>query len=365
MKDKLGKYPQSPAARNQKGFSLLEMIVAITIFLIITGSVYGLLQIGRIDRNRSSRRSDMLKNARTAIHLMGRDALNAGMSYHQRGAHVPDNFLSTRLELPLDADTKRDILTSIVAGNNLFTNELNPDPALRTDLVSFCYREMPFNTGNVVELSSVAPNTTTARITTRPGQAAPARTYDLYMVETDNSQLAVLASNVPSTNIIDITPGDPLGLNQSMTATGINGSLLRKCSPTVPAECTNSVTTLKKFNWVAYKVKPDGTLVRLIFGNNTGRPSDEQIREQPLAYNVQNLQFKYVLADGRVTENPSAGADNVVGTSDDKPEDFNLIRQISITLQVQATEIDEQTRKPAVITLNATFSLRNMEYDAG
>lgn len=368
MKENFRKKSANCAKKSQKGFTLLEMIVAITIFLIVTGAVYGLLQIGRIDRNRSSRRSDMLKNARTAIHLIGRDVLNAGMSFHQRGAIVPDNFLSTRLGVPLDADTKRDILTSVIAGNNLFANNLNADPTVRTDLISFSYRDMPFNGGDTVSLSNVAAASgaaNTARLTTVTNVNTAANDYDLYLIESDSSQIAVMVTDVSASRKLDIAPTDPLSLNQAFNGTGSGSSLLKKCTATVTTDCTTYLASAKRFSWVAYKVKEDGTLVRLIFGNNTGRPSDEQIREQPLAYNVQNLQFKYLLSDGRVTEKPSAGIDGIVGTIDDKPEDFNLIRQISIILQVQSTEIDEQTRKPAIITLNATFAVRNMEYDAG
>ncbi len=354
--------------KSQRGFSLLEMMVAVTIFLIVTGSIFGLLQIGRIDRNRASRRSDMLKSARTAIHLMGRDVLNAGMSYHQRGAIAPDDFISTRLGITPDADTKRDLLTSVIAGNDLFTNSLNPDPTVRTDLISFTYREMTYNAGNTVSLSNVAASAdaaNTARLTTLSNISAVARDHDLCLIESDSSQIAVMITGVPGANLIDTAPTDPLGLNQAFDGTGSAGSLLKKCTALITTDCTSYVASAKKFIWVAYKVKDDGTLVRMIYGNNTGRPANEQIQEQPLAYNVQNLQFKYVLADGTVTEKPSAGADGIVGTADDQPENLNLIRQVSIMLQVQSTEIDEQTRKPAVITLNATFSLRNMEYDAG
>src|SRR5262245_3075574 len=119
-----GSFHNNLRNRSQSGFSLLEMLVAVVIFMIITGAVFGLLQVGRIDGNRANRRSDMLKNARTAMHLIGRDALNAGLSYHQSGAIVPDNFLSTRLGVPTDADSERDTLTSIITGNNLFTNSI-------------------------------------------------------------------------------------------------------------------------------------------------------------------------------------------------------------------------------------------------
>ena len=36
----------------KKGFTLVELLVAMTIFLIVTAVVYGMLQIGRVDRNR-------------------------------------------------------------------------------------------------------------------------------------------------------------------------------------------------------------------------------------------------------------------------------------------------------------------------
>jgi hypothetical protein len=91
----------------------------------------------------------------------------------------------------------------------------------------------------------------------------------------------------------------------------------------------------------------------------------EQIQEFPLAYNVENMQIRYVLENGTVTENPSVGDDGIIGTDDDRPEDFNLIRQITVTLTVQAFEADEQTLKLDKITISSTFSARNLEYDAG
>lgn len=353
---------------SQGGFSLLELLVSITIFLIVTGSIYGLLQIGQIDRNRASRRSDMLKNARTAIHLIGRDALNAGMGYHKRGAVVPDNFLSNRLGIPADLNTERDFLTSIVVGNDLFTNNLNADANVRTDLISFSYRDLSFNSGNTISLSGVAAPSGSphiARLTTGTDQATASRVFDLYLVESDSSQIAVMATGIPNTSRIDVAPGDPLGLNQAFNQSGTNGSLLKQCTVTITENCTTYLASAKKFTWVAYRVKPDGTFVRMIFGNNTGRPIDEQIQEQPLAYGVQNFQLKYIMEDGSTVDDPTVGEDGLPGTTDDQPLNSNSIRQIMVTLQVQSSEIDEQTGKPAVVTLNAAFSVRNLEYDAG
>lgn len=353
---------------SEQGFSLLELIIAMVIFIIVTATIFGLMQVGRVDRNRSSRRSDVMKNARVALHLIGRDALNAGFGYHRRGAVVPDNFLQTQLGLPADANTDRDMLTSVIAGNNLLTNTLLASPG-KTDTIAFAYRDINFNGGQTMELQNVAApsgSPTVARLTTKSATGAQnAQKYDLYLVESPTSQIATMATNIAATNLIDAAPGDPLGINQALNGTGSAGSVLRKCTSSSDTNCTTFVATAKKFNLVSYKVKTDGTLVRIIYGNNTGAASDQQVQELPLAYNVEDLQFEYVLENGTVTDNPAAGSDGVFGTSDDDNEDFNLIRQITVTIKVQSTELDEMTKKPTTITLTATFTTRNLEYDAG
>ncbi len=353
--------------RTQLGFSLVEMMVSMVIFLIVTGAIYGLLQAGRLDRDRSSRRTDILKNARAAVYLIGRDALNAGLSFHEKGAIVPDDFISTTLGLPRDADSNRDILTSVIAGNNVFQNNLNEDPNLRTDLVAFAYRDMNFNGGTTVGLTGVAAggNASTPRVATTTGQAGVTNVYDLFLIESDSSQVAVMATARGNFSI-DFAPSDPLGLNQRFDGGGSDASLLRQCAPPgLTEDCMTYLASAKRFFWVSYKVKTDGTLVRTLYGNNIGGAANAQVQELPLAYNVKDLQFRYVLRDGTVTDNPIVGPDGILGTNDDRPDDFNLIRQITVTLKVTSTEPDEQTGKPEVITLNATFGLRNIEYDAG
>lgn len=361
---------QNIASKNkiESGFSLLELLISMAIFLIVVTSIYGLLQVGLIDKNRSSRNADVLKNARAALHLIGRDALNAGLSYNKSGATVPDNFISTQLGLPADADTERDLLTGVIGGNNLFNNILQDDTTKKTDIVAFAYRDVSFKSGNVVSLNNAAAHpssASTVRLQTKTNDAINSSQYDLYLLESDSSQVAIMATNIPGASSIDIAPGDPLGINQALDATGTAGSLLKKCTATVVENCTTYVASLKRFFWVTYSVKSDGTLIRTLYGNNTGGGGTSQIQEMPLAYNVQDLQFRYVLEDGTLTDDPAAGIDGINGTADDTPANFNLVRQIIVTIKVQATEADEQLQQLDTITLTSTFSTRNLEYDAG
>lgn len=335
---------------SEGGFSLVEMIVAMVIFMVVIGTVYGLLQVGLIDRNRSSRHADVLKNARVALHLISRDAFNAGLSYNRNGAVVPDDFISTRLGLPADSDTTRDVLSSVVGGNNLFFNILNTDANARTDLVAFAYRDTEFNAGNKISLNSSSGTGTggqTVRLQTAPNEARNARGFDMYLVESDSSQVAVMATGANGNNHIEIAAGDPLGMNEPMSS-----SLLRSCTATITENCTTYVASVKRMFWVSYKVNSDGTLVRTTYGNNTGAGAANQIQEMPVAYNIEDFQVRYVLEDGRTLEAPL-------------PSEFNLVRQITVTIKVQATEDDEQLKKPTTITLTGNFGTRNLEYDAG
>ena len=330
----------------EAGFSLLELMIAMVIFLIISAAIYGLLQIGTFDRNRASRRSDVLKNARVAVHMIGRDVLNAGLGYHRRGAVVPDNFLTTRFGVPADVDGNRDMLTGVIVGNDRNANNLNSNTAARTDTITFAYRDMDFNGGNVIDLLGVAAvsgSPTVPRLTSKTATGAA----------------------VNGSNTIDAAPTDPLGINQAINGTGNLGSLLRQCTSSSDQNCTTYSATAKRFYVVSYQVKQDGTLVRVIYGNNRGAAASAQIQELPLAYNVEDLQIKYVLDDGTTSDNPSVGADGIVGTLDDDWQGFNDVRQVLITIKVQSTEIDERTDRPESIILNATFSTRNLGYDAG
>lgn len=353
----------------ESGFTIIEVIISLVIFLIISASIFGLLQVTRVDRNRSSQRNDILKNARVAVHLIGRDALNAGLGYHKRGAIVPDNFLSSKLGIPADTNTDRDILTSIIAGNNINSNNLQTDPNVKTDLISFAFRDLDFNDSDVVELKDVdnpSGSPQIARLITKDADgASQIRANDFYLIESGATQLAAMATGTNNANMIEFAPTDPLNLNQPLNGLNENGSLLRECASSMDTNCTTYVATLKRFFLVKYHIKADGTLVRTVYGNNRNAATPaEQTQEFPLAYNVENMQIKYVLKNGKVTENPSAGDDGIAGTNDDKPEDFNLIRQITVTLTVQALENDGQTQKLDKVSVSATFSARNMEYDA-
>ena len=64
---------------SQSGFSLVELLIALTVTLIVTGAVYGLLTVGQKAFRREPEKSDLQQNLRLAIDVITRDIRNAGV----------------------------------------------------------------------------------------------------------------------------------------------------------------------------------------------------------------------------------------------------------------------------------------------
>jgi prepilin-type N-terminal cleavage/methylation domain-containing protein len=353
---------------NQSGFSMLEMVIAIFIFTLITASMFAVLELGRSDRNRTSRRGDTQKNARIAMYLIGRDVMNAGLGYHKTGGLVPDNFLNIQLGVPFDPGNGRDTLTSVACGNNVFANKFLPATE-KTDSIAFLYRDLDHNNGNPIPVSDEVGSAGNVILQTNAASLGVINNNDLFLAETKTSQIVgIVTSKNTGANRIVLDSIDNLGLNQARNA-GINGSLLRKCNSNADTGCTTydagvgGGIVLKKIEMVGYQVDNDGTLMRTIYGNDKDKPANDQVQKRAIAYGVQNFQIRYQLKTGEIVDDPVVGVDQIRGTSDDTPLAMNDVRYVSISLTVSSTEIDEKTGKPEIIILNSTFSLRNMSYD--
>lgn len=67
-----------PARRREAGFSLIELMIAMTVTLIVAGAIYGLLTGGQNAFRREPEQADRQQNARIAMDLIRRDVLDAG-----------------------------------------------------------------------------------------------------------------------------------------------------------------------------------------------------------------------------------------------------------------------------------------------
>jgi prepilin-type N-terminal cleavage/methylation domain-containing protein len=345
----------------EAGFSLLEMMIAMIIFLIFMGAVYGLLRIGNIQKSSVNTQTEIIKNIRLSLNTIGRDAVNAGLGYSRVGGFVPDNLTALRMNLPLDADTGQDLITAVISGN-----EINDNLALdagKTDAVSFAFRDLNFNNPDPVNKANGDPLKLTAAadlsgsgvsITTAVNVTDISRRYDLYLIsDGTRTALGMVTAVSGGGTTLEFQTGDPLGINELFAGASAD-TTSKLVGMNYPA------VTAIKVNWISYRVSEDGVLMRTIYGNNnsgTAPTAAEQIQMQPVAYDIQNMQIKYLLTDGTLTDDPSNAGNNQGRLND--------VVQITVTISARYSTTENGVTINRVVDLNSTFSTKNLSYDIG
>ncbi len=344
--------------RNESGFSLVELLISITIFTIVTGSIFGVMSVAKATRSVVSEKTGLNKNVRIALNLVGRDAYNAGFGYPLKNTVIlTDNRIGTLLGIPNDPDTTRDTVAPIIAGDNRTLNTYNQTPNVRTDQVTFLFKDSNFNlVGGVSQPLKINAATTKSggtidEIVPLSGSNALCDVNDLYLVTGSSGSTLGLVTAKSGSNKIEFSNGDVLGINKAGP-----GGTLRMI--TVPA-------SIQKVRMVTYFVTPDGTLTRREYANiaPVGAAPPTNWVDSPLIYGVQNFQIQYIMDDGTVTDNPIAGPDGIAGTADDIPTNLAAVRQIRLTVDVRSVE-NNTNGQPFQETQTATFSTRNLGYEA-
>ncbi len=326
------------------------------IFLIVMAAIFGVLRAGNLMRSSVTDRSEITANARAAINFIGREAVNAGLGYSRTGGVVPDDFVNDLLGIPKDADTNRDIFPGVIAGNNISASDLSVNGE-KNDVVAFVARDLDFNGGEPLLIVDHTETGTEPYLVTSPGGNVNSRQWDLYLVESaDGNQALAMATEIIGDKI-EIDDSDPLSLNRDIWHMPSQRSILTKCALGVTSNCFNYTphATAKRIFISSFSVTVDGTLVRTTYGNNTGAPASEQIQVHPLAYGVQNFQVRYLMQDGTMTDDPSAGNTNQMK--------LNEVVQIEIKITIKSETDVNGVTSTQLLNLDSTFSTRNLRYD--
>jgi len=347
------------ARTKESGFTMLELLVAMVLFVVISASVWGVMKVALNSRNVVSNNVGTAKNVRLALNVMGRDAYNAGYGYPVGNTVIlPDNKISTALGTPNDVDTTRDIVPPIIAGNNLNIDNWNSTVGARTDQVTFLYKDNTFNVQGTGSSAISTPLQINAATTTGTGvdQIVPitgsnsvCAVNDLYLINGNTGSTLGVVTALSGTNAVQFANGDPLGFNLS----GASGTIR---SISLPA-------AMYRVKMVTYFVASDGTLTRREYVNGPVQAGNIGYIDNPLVYNVEDLQIKYVMDDGTLSDNPSAGPDGIAGTADDVQANLARIRQVRFTITIKTTEL-RSDGQPYRETMTATYSTRNLGYDA-
>lgn len=130
------------------GFSLIELIVAMSVTLILLGIASTALSNALSTRDRESSRTDALTAAQAAINVMSREISNAGYGLTNNGIVLAD---SNTEKLHIRANTKND---------NLTTSDIDEDITYYYDstsqsVVRYDANATPSTTGLINQISMV------------------------------------------------------------------------------------------------------------------------------------------------------------------------------------------------------------------
>lgn len=110
--------------KNDQGFSLIELLIAMVVTLILLGITAGLFSSAMGTRARESRRTDALTSARAAINVISREIANSGY-----GMASKDDTLYTPINgiVVADSNSNRIHFRSNVVNANGCTNDRGED----------------------------------------------------------------------------------------------------------------------------------------------------------------------------------------------------------------------------------------------
>lgn len=376
----VGTTKRSSGRNAEAGFSVIELLVSTGLFIIVMGAVFGLMAVARADRHTVNQRVESMQTVRNALNSVGRDALNTGYKYRTIGSFFPDNIHNTVFGLTADANNTPDSMMQVLSGNNVNTNSLNPTAGLKTDQITFIYGDETFNSGQTLDVRWVDCDGEQVIVTWPTTLPTPVPAPSPWPTPTPslpvaNDLVIITGGNSSAIGMVTgtVNGGPPAGTVTSCGSYAVPGNTtvrtiqfvstdLLGMNKTGASNIIKNVTplaTLSRVKLATYRVLNDGTLVRTEYGNFT--PGGKQ--DMPLAYNVEDLQIKYVLTDGTLLDDPAAGVDGIFGNGDDTPDNMENVRQVRITVTARSPEKDKNGNYFKV-TLSSTFNTRNIGYDA-
>ncbi len=330
--------------KRQAGFSLIELLVAMTIALIIMATVLSAFSDTMHTNEAVTLMADMHQNLRAGTNLVIRDLIQAGTGVPTGGIPIPNGTGAQPINRPgptgtaLTLDPTWTALPAITTGANVGPAMLgNP-----TDAITILYADntLPLNQTPLVD---IAPNGSSADVdsgTPITGINNPIRPGDLIMFS--NAQGNAIQA-VTSVNGQDMrfASSDAFNLNQRGAG---QGTIMK-----LKAGATWPPTTATRIWMITYYLDPvtDPQHPRLV----------RQINLTParaVAEVIENLQFSYDIVDG-VTNPTNVKAPPSANSS-------NQISKVNLFLAARSTSVNTRTRQYLRSSLGTQVSLRSLAF---
>jgi prepilin-type N-terminal cleavage/methylation domain-containing protein len=339
---------------SERGFSLLEMVVAIAVMLVVTGAIFALMRDSVKTSTATLEMSDGQQSSRTGQEFINRDLMNAGDGLSNIiDIRVPQNFVANYLTLnPVDPSPSGIVnLGLLTSDNNLPPNtpvlgaapteEVRAAPLL-TDRISILQTDRAF-VPITLEAGDVDP--ATGRVSVERADIDDFRVGEIYFITSARGSIFATI-----TDRLDVDTANPSLVFAAGDAFGLNsvgaGSELDfiTSGATLP-------TSLSRMKIIHYYVNSNGLLMRRVFGVPNFGFFDSVIAEH-----VVSLQFRYFLNLRDVNDNVVQPVAQLT-TSQEQVE----TRQVEVTLTVE-TPNTLQNGQRQQMSMTTSTSVRNMQF---
>ena len=285
---------QNLNTKNQKGFSIIEMMIAITVMLIITSAIVTLLRNSLQVATTTYELTDAQESFRTAQEYISRDLMNAGDGL-KSVTYIPVNktFVQAYLSLAPIVDPAQPAVTNLgilTTDNNVpgttVVLPVTPPPVPAPGVVKVrdltdrqTILELDPDPTNI-QIGAIAIDAT-AKTLTLPAATTMSRFQvgEIYFLTTLKGGTFGAITKVDSAlKTLEFDNGDYCGLN----VTGASGRIKDIATAGLP--------TIQRMKIIHYFVDANGLLMRRVFGVK-GQPFSDSV----IAEHVVSVQFVYSL----------------------------------------------------------------------
>jgi type II secretory pathway pseudopilin PulG len=351
---------------NQKGFSILEMIVAMTVMIVVTAAIASLVKSSITIASTTYELTDAQESLRTAQESINRDLMSAGDGLRNM-ANIPvtKTFITNYLALNPIADpnlpntvTNLGILTT---DNDVPANKVvfGPDPSVATSPLVYV-RSSPVLTDrqtilqidpdfSPIALLAPAINASGSTITIADADLSRFTAGEIYFITSalggTFGTITAVTNTSGSTATLSFAQGAANGDKFGLNVTGSGGRI-----NTISAGGTLA-TSLQRMRIIHYYVNADGMLMRRVFG-----VQGAGFRESAIAEHVISVQFLYTLG-------PDANGNIVQPVTRLSTLDQQIaVRQVEVTVTVETPHTLPNGLRPPNMSMTTSTSVRNMQF---
>lgn len=340
---------QGTQRRNQEGFSILELTVAMGLMLVVIGAVFSLVRDSMKIATTTYELTDAQENLRTAQEIINRDLMYAGDGLKSISTiRAPQAFATSYITLnPVVTAPGIVNLGILTSDNNVPAGTAVPlaSPAAtvraNTDRQTIMEIDPSFTAVSPAAIDGVG-GIITLPVGYAMGNFAQGEIY--FLTSTVGGTFCTITNVNAATRQLSFANGDPLGLNLTGAAgtghisTISNGGLL--------------ATSLQRMRMIHYYVTSSGLLMRRVFGV-PGRG----FRESIIAEHVVNVQFNYSLVTVDASGNVTPSSTATLTTSQQQL----AVRHVEVKVTVETPHALQDGLKSQLSTTTST-SVRNMQF---